>query len=82
MATESSALSTGTEKVKIGFYMESMCPGCKYFTTKVLKELMAKPDFVKMVDFTVRLFMCCVCTGGYLTWHCMFVFACTCYVCK
>lgn len=23
------------DKVKVGFYMESMCPGCKYFTTKV-----------------------------------------------
>lgn len=23
------------DRVKIGFYMESMCPGCKYFTVKV-----------------------------------------------
>ena len=53
VGTESSALSTGSDKIKIGFYMESMCPGCKYFTTKVLKELMAKPDFVKMVDVKV-----------------------------
>lgn len=29
------------------------CPGCKYFTVNVLKELMAKPDFAGMVDLKV-----------------------------
>jgi hypothetical protein len=31
--------------------MESMCPGCKYYTKNVLGKLMEKPDFVSMVDF-------------------------------
>ena len=38
-------------KVKVGFYMESMCPGCKYYTTHVLAELMEKQDFRQMVQF-------------------------------
>jgi len=38
-------------KVKVGFYMESMCPGCKYYTTHVLKDLMDKQEFRQMVDF-------------------------------
>jgi len=45
--------SAAGEKVKIGFYMESMCPGCKYYTKTVLAKLMEKPDFVSMVDFTL-----------------------------
>jgi len=43
--------SSAGEKVKIGFYMESMCPGCKYYTKNVLGKLMEKPEFVSMVDF-------------------------------
>lgn len=43
--------SAAGDKVKIGFYMESMCPGCKYYTKNVLGKLMEKPDFVSMVDF-------------------------------
>jgi hypothetical protein len=39
------------EKVKVGFYMESMCPGCKYYTKNVLGKLMDKPEFRSMVDF-------------------------------
>ena len=41
------------EKVKIDFYMESMCPGCKYYTKAVLRDLLTKPEFVSMVDFKV-----------------------------
>jgi len=41
------------DKVKIGFYMESMCPGCKYFTVKVMQDLMKKPEFRSMVDVQV-----------------------------
>ena len=44
------ASATG-DKVKVNFYMESMCPGCKYYTKTVLGKLMEKPDFVSMVDF-------------------------------
>jgi len=43
--------SAAGDKVKIDFYMESMCPGCKYYTKTVLGKLMEKPDFVSMVDF-------------------------------
>jgi len=28
--------------------MESMCPGCKYYTKNVLGKLMEKPDFVQV----------------------------------
>jgi len=40
-------------KVKVEFYMESMCPGCKYFTTNVLSDLISKPGFLDMVDLKV-----------------------------
>jgi interferon gamma-inducible protein 30 len=45
--------SPPAKKVKIDFYMESMCPGCKYYTKNVLGSLLDKPDFRSMVDFTV-----------------------------
>mmetsp|Transcript_51217 Transcript_51217/g.159995 ORF Transcript_51217/g.159995 Transcript_51217/m.159995 type:complete len:467 (-) Transcript_51217:48-1448(-) len=38
-------------KVELGFYMESMCPGCKYYTSTVLKDLITNTDFNKLVDF-------------------------------
>eukprot|EP00960_Hanusia_phi_P044740 756795-Hanusia_phi.AAC.2 len=38
-------------RVELGFYMESMCPGCKYYTSTVLKDLITNPDFNKLVDF-------------------------------
>jgi len=50
---EGSSQLTADNKVKIGFYMESMCPGCKYYTTHVLKALMEKPEFRQMVDVEV-----------------------------
>eukprot|EP00286_Rhodomonas_abbreviata_P022796 CAMPEP_0181310708 /NCGR_PEP_ID=MMETSP1101-20121128/12734_1 /TAXON_ID=46948 /ORGANISM="Rhodomonas abbreviata, Strain Caron Lab Isolate" /LENGTH=471 /DNA_ID=CAMNT_0023417363 /DNA_START=16 /DNA_END=1431 /DNA_ORIENTATION=+ len=46
-----SSLAITGDKVKVGFYMESMCPGCKYFTTHVLSELLKDGDFNQMVDF-------------------------------
>jgi len=46
-----SSLAITGDKVKVGFYMESMCPGCKYFTTHVLSTLLVDNDFNKMVDF-------------------------------
>lgn len=40
-------------KVKVDFYMESMCPGCKYFTNHVLTDLITRPGFRDMVDLKV-----------------------------
>lgn len=40
-------------KVKVDFYMESLCPGCQYFSTHVLDPVMREPGMSGLVDFKI-----------------------------
>mmetsp|Transcript_55630 Transcript_55630/g.132102 ORF Transcript_55630/g.132102 Transcript_55630/m.132102 type:complete len:510 (+) Transcript_55630:37-1566(+) len=50
-AKAATALAPAGGKVQVGFYFESMCPGCKYYTSNVLSSLLQKPEFTSIVDF-------------------------------
>ena len=39
------------EKVHVSMYMESRCPGCRHWSTTVLKEVLAAPGMADIVDF-------------------------------
>ena len=39
------------EKVHVSMYMESRCPGCRHWSTTVLKEVFEAPGMADIVDF-------------------------------
>jgi hypothetical protein len=40
-----------SEKVQLSMFMESRCPGCRHWSTTVLKEVLESPGMADIVDF-------------------------------
>ena len=40
-----------SDKIQLRMFMESKCPGCRHFSTTVLKELLETPGFTDIVEF-------------------------------